>query len=293
VPAVHASYFTDPLCPWSWALEPALRILRREFGGRVRWSLVMGGLARDLAHDPERVLEWLEAGERGAMPVDPRLWSQGAPRSSFPACLAVEAAAEQGLEEPYLRRLRVGLLARRRKLDALEALVEEARGIEGMDLERFRVDAGSNWALERFAADLDRAAEARGRAGEAVGAGGQAPGDRAGDASLRPASDPGMGRVLLPSVEFRGEDGEVHGLYGFAGVDDLRAAARAAGAEPAPEPAPQVEEALRRLGPLAASEVAAVCDLPGPRAPAVLWRLALEWRVRPERSLTGELWSVA
>jgi hypothetical protein len=39
--------------------------------------------------------------------------------------------------------------------------------------------------------------------------------------------------------------------------------------------------------------VAAVCDLPGPRAPAELWRLALEWRVRPRRVPGGELWEPA
>jgi predicted DsbA family dithiol-disulfide isomerase len=276
VAVVHASYFTDPLCPWSWAMEPALRALDREFGERITWNLVMGGLEREATPTPERVLEWLDAGERGGMPVDPRLWAEGPPRSSFPACMAVKAAAEQRLDGPYLRRVREGLLARRRKLDSAEALVEEARGVPGLDVGRFRIDLGSNWVVERFGADLDRAAEAHGRAAEAT-----------------KASDPGMGRVVLPSVEFHGEDGEVHGVYGYAQADELRAAALAAGAEPAPAPAPGIEEALRRLGTLSTAEVAAACDLPGPHAPAELWRLALEWRVRPERSLTGELWSAS
>ena len=52
-------------------------------------------------------------------------------------------------------------------------------------------------------------------------------------------------------------------------------------------------DALRRFGTMATPEVAVVCDLPGPRAPAELWRLALEWRVRPERLGTGYLWSLA
>ena len=222
------------------------------------------------------------------MPVDPRLWAERPPRSSFPACLAVKAAGEQGLDGPYLRRLREGLLARRRRLDSAEALVEEARGVPGMDIERFRIDLGSNGIVERFSADLERAAQARVRAGEALRAPASDPGM---DASF--PGDPGMGRVPLPTVELRGEEGETHGVYGFAGVEDLRAAARAAGAEPVNEPPLGVEEALRQLGSLAVAEVAAVCDLPGPRAPAELWRLALEWRVRPERSLTGELWSAA
>jgi hypothetical protein len=44
---------------------------------------------------------------------------------------------------------------------------------------------------------------------------------------------------------------------------------------------------------MATPEVAAVCDLPGARAPAELWRLALEWRVRPRRVVGGELWELA
>jgi hypothetical protein len=44
---------------------------------------------------------------------------------------------------------------------------------------------------------------------------------------------------------------------------------------------------------MATPEIALVCDLPGPRAPAELWQLALEWRVRAERLGTGHLWSLA
>ena len=42
---------------------------------------------------------------------------------------------------------------------------------------------------------------------------------------------------------------------------------------------------------MATAEVAAVCDLPGLRAPAELWKLALEWRVRPRSVPGGELWA--
>ena len=56
---------------------------------------------------------------------------------------------------------------------------------------------------------------------------------------------------------------------------------------------PSPLEALRRFGPMATPEVAMVCDLPGPRAPAELWRLASEWQVRVERTGSGELWALA
>jgi hypothetical protein len=51
--------------------------------------------------------------------------------------------------------------------------------------------------------------------------------------------------------------------------------------------------ALARFGSMATVEVEAVCDLTGPRASAELWRLATEWRVKPVRVLTGELWEPA
>lgn len=67
----------------------------------------------------------------------------------------------------------------------------------------------------------------------------------------------------------------------------------AAGAEPTGAPPPSVEDALRRFGTMATPEVTAVCELPGPRAPAELWRLATEWRVTAERAGSGELWALA
>jgi hypothetical protein len=233
-----------------------------EFGANLSWTYVMGGLARDYTNTPEarakRLAEWLEVADRGEMPLDPRLWQEGAIGSSYPACMAVKAAAEQGPEAAarFLRAVREGLMCFRRKLDAVEALVEEARRAR-LDVERFRIDLGSHAIVEAFGADLEE---------------------------TRADS-----RVSLPSVVFGGE----HGAYGFRSYDELRAAAVAAGAVASGEPAPGVLDALRRFGTMATAEIAAVCALPGPRAPAELWRLASEWQVRPVRVLTGELWELA
>jgi predicted DsbA family dithiol-disulfide isomerase len=268
VAAVHASYYTDPACPGSWALEPAVRRLQWEFGDRLRWEYVMGGLAREFGPAERMVTDWLDAGDASGMPVDPRLWLTAPPGSSYPACLAVKAAAEQGDPAPLLRRLRAGFACGRRKLDTADALNDVAAETPGLDAARFRNDLSSHAIVEAFGADLDRCEEAAARAGA-------------------------DGRVALPSLEFRGEDGDVHGVYRPSGYEELREAAVAAGAEPAGAEAPGVEEALRRLGSLATPEVAAVCRLPGPRASAELWRLAADWAVRPERRGSGELWSLA
>jgi predicted DsbA family dithiol-disulfide isomerase len=251
---VRLTYHTDPACPASWDLEPALRRLLVEFGADLQITYVMGGLAREYSEPHEaRLLDWLDRSSRSGMPVDPRLWTEGPIRSTYPACMAVKAAAEQGPQaaERYLRALREGLMCFRRKLDAKEALVEEARGA-GLDVGRFRNDIDSHAIVEAFGADLE--------------------------ATRAHARD-------LPFVVVAEEV--------LGPEDDWRAALVEAGATPGGGPAPDVLGALGRFGRMAEPEVAAVCDLPGPRANAELWRLAAEWRAKPVRVLTGMLWEPA
>jgi len=224
-----------------------VRRMQVEFGATVAITYVMGGLAREITDPVGAARTWLEAGERSGMPVDPRLWLDGPPASTYPACLAVEAASEQGDPAPYLRRLREGFALRGRKLDTTEALVEEARATPGLDVERFRIDLASNAIVELFGSDLERL-----RAKE----------------------------LAVPAIEL----GDVV-LEGLVPYDVLREAALRAGAEPDGAAPPPVEDALRRFGTMAAAEVATVCSLPGPRAPAELWALAAEWRAREDHGL--------
>jgi hypothetical protein len=171
--------------------------------------------------------------------------------------MAVKAAAEQGPQAAlgYLRAVQEGLLCFRRKLDTAEALVEEARAA-GLDAARFRIDLGSHAIVEAFGADLE----------ETRAAG-----------------------VPLPAARF----GAGEWVQGPAPYEEWRAAALRAGAQTGDDPTPDVLAALRRFGRMAEPEVEAVCDLPGPRARAELWRLAAEWRARPSRVLSGWLWEPA
>jgi putative protein-disulfide isomerase len=263
-----------------------------EFGSEVPITYVMGGLARDYEAGyadaqagivAERVydtllLHWLDRAAGSEMPIDPLLWREGPIRTTYPACMAVKAAAEQGAEAEarYLRALREGLLCFRRKLDSTEALVEEARGA-GLDVQRFRVDLGSHAIVEAFGADLERTRtippEAREAGGSKEAQGGE--------------------RLVFPTLEAIGDDGSSTWVFGERPYEDWRAALVAAGAQPDPAPRPGVLEALRRFGRMATAEVEAVCDLPGPRAAAELWSLAADWRVKPTRVLTGYLWELA
>jgi putative protein-disulfide isomerase len=255
-------YYTDPACSASWAVEPALRKLMMEFGTDLSITYVMGGLARSYEGDlSPMILSWLDVSDRSRMPIDPRLWSEGPIRSTYPACMAVKAAAEQGPEAAgrYLRAVREGLMCFRRKLDTKEALVEEAR-VAGLDVQRFRVDLDSNAIVEAFGADLEETRSIEG--------------------------------LVLPSVRFEGERG-VEWVFGERNHEEWRAAAVAAGATPSGVAVPDPLAAVARFGRAADVEVATLCELPIPRASAELWRLAVEWRVNPVRVLTGMLWEPA
>ena len=229
-----------------------MRRIVTEFGDDVAVTYVMGGLARQVSDPHELLRETLAASAASGMPVDPRVWDgrpgERAPRSSYPACQAVKAAAEQGAEGPYLRVLREGFMVRRRVLDTPDALEAAAREVPGLDLGRFAIDLRSDAIVEALGADLERAREGPG----------------------------------LPAFLVAGEP---------VAPEALRDAVATAGARA--RPLPSVEEALRRFGTMAVPEVAAVCDLPAQRAAAELWRLAMEWRARPERVLAGELWAAA
>jgi len=264
---IHVAYFTDPACPWSWAAEPALRRLQVEFGDQARITYVMGGLAREFPRPWGELPEVLDAVAASGMPADPRLWIDRPPTSSYPACQGVKAAAEQRLDGPYLRVLREGFMVDRRSLDTASALIDAARGVAGMDVARFENDLRSHAIVEAFAADLDRVR------------------------ATAPEQHGDLGRVPLPSFQVRGEDGTAHGVWGSHDPSALRDAVVAAGGTPGPLPG--VEEAVRRLGRAGTAELAAVCDLPRPRAAAELWRLAGQWRIRHEPVLAGEFWSAA
>ena len=54
MPVVLVSYYTDPACPWSWALEPAVRMLVHDFGESVRFAYVICGMPREFGADLDR-----------------------------------------------------------------------------------------------------------------------------------------------------------------------------------------------------------------------------------------------
>ena len=290
--SIEIRYQTDPACVWSWASEPKLRRLVWEFGDAIALHPVMGGLARSYGpsyrDDEGRIgagsdcfadlmAHWLNVAAETGMPVDPRLWTEAKITSTYPACMAVIAAREQGDAAglTYLRRVREALFTERKKLDYTDALIAEA-GPAGLDVERFRVDVASNAIVEAFAADLEEVREIppEARAADKVGV------------------TEGRERVSFPSLLFRGAERR-HGVWGWQPYDAYRDAALAAGAQPQTDRRPHPLEAIERFGRLATRELEELTGMPRPVLEAELWGMAREWTLRPTPVLTGTLWERA
>lgn len=255
-----------------------VRRLMADFGDELRWTFVMGGLAREWtpADHPAMTTAWLEQAEKTRMPFDPLIWRDSPLKSSYPACMAAKAAGDQSPYDggyAYLRAMREEIFCFRRKLDTPDALVDLA-GRTGLNADRFKLDLNSNAVVEAFGMDLERARNVP----EAARAAGQV------------ETAAGRERVPLPTLCFTGEGDARHDVYGAATYADYHEAALAAGARPANTGKPSVPEALERFGRMATREIEEVCGLKGPRAEAQLWQLALDFEVTPTRVLTGWLW---
>ena len=278
--AVEVRVVTDPACAWSWGSEPKLRRLDWEFGDRLDWRWVMGGMVREVGPGQRAryARVWPNVAVESGMPFDPRLWAEGGIDSSYPACQAVIAAGEQGkpAAELMLRRIREGLMFGRRRLDRVSELIALAGELEeeGLDPARFEIDLRSDAILERLADQLEEARRipAQAVAENATGCTGP------------------IERVTFPSLTFVAADGTRRGVYGWQPYELYAEAAVASGAGEPKALAPGALAVLDRFGSAATREVEEVTGRSRAETEAELWRLACDGSVEPTTAMTGNLW---
>lgn len=149
-------YYTDPLCCWSWAMEPHWRRFRQELPPEIAVTYKMGGLLPSWGwfHDAANAIrkpvqmgpEWLHAKQVSGADIDDRLWIVDPPASSFPACIAVKSAEAQSplLGAAYLRLVREAVMLRCRNVARTEILMELASELAKtyavFDTQIFRAD---------------------------------------------------------------------------------------------------------------------------------------------------------
>jgi predicted DsbA family dithiol-disulfide isomerase len=168
---VKITYYTDPLCCWSWAFEPQWRRLCYEFGDCIAYEYRMGGLIsnwnnyNDVVNSISRPLQmgplWMQAHHVSGMPMQDRIWMNDPPQSSYPACVAVKCAALQSAiaEEKYLRYAREAAMIHGRNIARQNVLFEIAEQLAdeiNFDVHQFKEDYTTGAGIENFKNDMQQ-----------------------------------------------------------------------------------------------------------------------------------------
>ena len=164
------TFYTDPLCCWSWAFEPQWRRLLYEYGEQVTFHYVMAGLLpswktyNDPAYSIHRPVHmgpvWLEASTVSGMPLQDKIWVNDPPASSYPACIAVKCAQLQSplAGEKYLRLIREAVMINGQNIARVKILIDIAYQLSELhpgllDTVRFQDDLTNDTGLEAFRGD--------------------------------------------------------------------------------------------------------------------------------------------
>jgi predicted DsbA family dithiol-disulfide isomerase len=170
---VMVTYYTDPLCCWSWALERHWNKLKTIFHQHIEWRYVMGGMIQDWKsyNDPlnsvSRPLQlgpvWMHAAQLSDTPMDYTIWHKDPPASSFPSCIAVKCAALQSEKagEMLLNTLREAVMTKGlniAKESVLFSIADDAARVHGslLDINKFKESWKSGAGVEAFRSDLQK-----------------------------------------------------------------------------------------------------------------------------------------
>ena len=292
MPAITATHFTDPACPWAYSFRPAYARLRWRFGDQIDWRLVLIGLSESgeayerRGYTPERLLDTQHRfSKRFGMPFSferkPRM------AATSRACRAIVAARELDpqLGEAALRALQLLQFTTPRLLDDDDDLRAVLAGVPGLDADSVvdRIDDPA--VVERYEADRARARSAEGSPTHVQD---------------RHATSDGPVRYTAPSVIFE-QDGrslEVGGFQPFEAYDTALA-----NLDPALTRRPAPEDVLEALAEfpegLVTAELASVmrpsdladADLEG--TAAQLAELAASGSVTREPAGVDAIWHAA
>ena len=214
VPAITATHFTDPACPWAYSARPAHARLRWRFGDQIEWRLRLIGLSETAeayekrGYTPERALATQHRfSDRFGMPFSferkPRM--AGTSR----ACRAIVAAREldPARGEAALRALQLLQFTTARVLDDDDDLRAVLATVPGLDADAVVASIDDPHVVELYEADRAAARSAEGTPTHVQD---------------RHSTSDGPVRYTAPSVIFDHEGGarfEVGGFQPFEAYD--------------------------------------------------------------------------
>ena len=207
VPAITATHFTDPACPWAYSFRPAHARLRWRFGDQIEWKLVLIGLSESAeayerrGYTTDRMLDTQDRfSRRFGMPFSferkPRM--AGTAR----ACRAIVAAREldPALGEAALRALQLLQFTTPRLLDDDGDIRAMLATVPGLDADAVVARIDDPEIVELYESDRARTRSAEGSPTHAQD---------------RFSTSDGPVRYTAPSVIFEHEDGGSYEVGGF------------------------------------------------------------------------------
>ena len=139
-------YVYDPMCSWCWAYAPVLARVRAALSNQLTIVDVLGGLAADTdepmpeAQRAEIEGIWRRIQSELETPFNYAFWRENTPRrSTYPACRAVLAAAQQGAAVAMTSAIQVAYYQRAMNPSDDDVLLQLADELE-LDFARFSAD---------------------------------------------------------------------------------------------------------------------------------------------------------
>jgi len=164
---VEVTFYTDPLCCWSWAIRPQWEQLREELEGSIGVTYKMAGLLPSWNHFSDALNsiskpkhmgpEWMHAKVVSGTHINNQIWITDPPASSFPACIAVKCAGLQSkeAEDKYLYLLQKAIMIDSMNIARTSVLLDVAAAMPGtFDLLSFREDLFNDRGKEAFRRDM-------------------------------------------------------------------------------------------------------------------------------------------
>jgi predicted DsbA family dithiol-disulfide isomerase len=167
---IKVTYYTDPLCCWSWAFEQHWRMLLQNYGALITYEYVMGGMLSrwDNYNDPLNSVSkpiqmgpvWMHASEVTHVKMKYSIWAIDPPYSSYPPSIAFKTVALQSKEaaDEYLLIIRKALMERGVNISKSENLLILAKDIQTPEFDSviFESDWKAGKGNEPFRLDLQK-----------------------------------------------------------------------------------------------------------------------------------------